>query len=238
MFVIMIIGFLAAISFGPFLILANADVMNLFIEQIFPHHTPNLFSFILRCFVAQWVGFEFVRINVLIFFSLMLLVNIDIHLVGTLFSKPLNSKTLMLYAELHVINQCGMDILRVVCGSLLASGFFVYVFSNWVLIVGWKFLPVNIYLFIVGLLTIGYFVLIETLPLAIKCNEDTKRLISKWERLIIKYYDKGGKNQHWHRICKSLRPIAIYYCMTKFDRETKRNYYANIFNNTINILLF
>ncbi len=136
----------------------------------------------------------------MIFLYFMLIVNIYIHSIGTLLSKRLNYNTLVFYAELHAINQCGMDIIRMVSGLLMAVGFWAVVFSNWVLKDGWKFLPMSVYFLVAVVLSEAYFVMIETLPLAIQCNKDSKYMIAKWKRLVIKHYDTFWKNQFWHRI--------------------------------------
>ncbi len=148
--------------------------------------------------------------------------------------KRIDNVTLLLFHQLHCINQICTPIFKVIAGTLMGIGFFMFVFGNWLVISSWDVFPIELYCMDCGILIICYFILFQTVPLAAKCNDVSCDLIAIWKQEL-------GINvvfrKYWTRMIRAQRPVAFYYASTKFERSTKINYYSSIIDCTINVLL-
>ncbi len=128
----------------------------------------------------------------------------------------------------------------------MTAGFILCVVGNWLSLLGWEYIRFEVNLSMFLITVVVYFVIHETIPYAIRCHEDSKRMIFTWnykfmqrrKRLLWKKAHSGVMSfRLWRKTCRAQRPITIYWCTTKFEKETKVNLYSNIVDYTFNLLL-
>lgn len=164
----------------------------------------------------------------------MTLCNILLFILGTIRKRKLNMDNILLYHELYCINQVAVSPISVVTGELMSFGLVIFVFGNWMVVSVWDLVSVEIYLINVGVVVIAYFVLFQTIHMAIQVNEVSIEIIREW-KIKSRMCFRGGL--YLKKMIPSLRPVAFYYGLTKFEKDTKVNYYSNIVDNTINVLM-
>lgn len=118
----------------------------------------------------------------------------------------------------------------------MGIGFLVMVLCNWLVLEGWELLPVEMHIAVCGCLSVSYFVLLQTLPFAIRLNELSEGLIKIWNKQVVTITPSRMK-VYWNKFVRSKLPEAVYYAMTKFERDTMINYFSSIIDYTINLLL-
>lgn len=85
-----------------------------------------------------------------------------------------------------------------------------------------------------------YLVISETLPLVLRCYEQSRGLVKRlWfhEMLKIKGRVSSVEIKVLRKSIHAQEPVTYNYWSAKFDQDTKRNYYWNILEFTINLLL-
>lgn len=229
---------LVGIFLAPALVMFDIDPLSLKLQHCFSsiHHPSDLFYYFAKIVISlvfQWCTLESARIciNVLvpvINFANMYLVCLRRILTA---NTGLDEKIVFWYNQHYCIHQRGMDILRKLGGTVMGIGFILILLCNWMVLTGWQKMPLEIYFVIVGLLVVVYFILSQTMPIAIRCNEISESILQNWKGQLQR------KKSYWSKILVSKRPIAFYYAMTKFEIETKINYYSNIAQYTINLIL-
>lgn len=80
----------------------------------------------------------------------------------------------------------------------------------------------------------AYFLMDQTLPLASECNERSERLLKGWRNNLLQV---KTDRVYWIKMLNSERSVALYYAMTKFEKETRTNYHFQIIDCTVNVLL-
>lgn len=236
--VLVVILIFAGVIIPPLAIILELDPIYILVQV----HRPKMLTkfstkflvLIIRSIWAGWCALEATRIYVFVAIPTMTLCNIYLRILNTLKNSPLNNRTLFLFSQLHCINQILIPIIKIVAGTLMGAGYFMFVFGNWLIISCWGVLPIEVYFVNGGILMICYFILFQTLPLAAKCNEVSCDLIVRWKQELGK---NVGFKRYWTKTVRAQRAIAFYYALTKFERSTKVNYYSVIIDGTINALL-
>ncbi len=195
---------------------------------------PEYLIYALAYILTQWCTLEATRIYIALCIPTMTICNIYLRTLKVIGSSELNIRTLLLYTQLHCINQIGMRVIAKIAGAFMGVGFLLFVIGNWIILKGWNILPVQVYVLIFGIVVIAYFVLVQTIPLAISCNEFCKGIINRWETGL------SSPNRHlryWKRKVRAQQAISFYYALTRFERNTQVNYYSAIVSYTTNALM-
>lgn len=196
-------------------------------------------TFVIRYLATHWSVLEICRS-----LSLVLLASMSYCNMLTIFLREISKirgsdKTIMEYAKLQCVNQVGIDAARNLAGLLMGAGFVICVCGNWLSVFEWRFIPfeVNISMCLVTLVV--YLVIYETLPLYIKCHEFSKQMVKGWKYEYMKKQSVSSKKiiRIWKRILRAQQPINLYWGTTKFKRETNVNFYSNIIDYKVDMML-
>lgn len=225
-------------TFAPFSIYVEIDPLYLILESHCPYVFQNLLlkimTFIVRFVWLHWCMLEGTRTSALISVTLMTACNMYLNIVVRLRKKCLGIKLINLYNQFHCINQIGQAPVSKVAGLLMSAGVLLLVIVNYVIICKWSALPAGLYFLIANLGFILYCVMLQTVPLLVNCDAMCTDMIDSWKKCISKM--KGFK-MYWVKVVKAQRPVSVYYALTKFEQQTRRNYYSAVLDHTINALL-
>ncbi len=229
---------LIGIGFGPLAVFFEWDPLFVVIRAHCPTLLQNnyakLFAFIVRYVLQQWGTLEASRIYWTILVAVMTLSNSYLQIVLILVRKSLGSKLILLYHQLHCINQVIQSVGALIAGILMSIGIILMVICNALVVSGWNILPAGFYFLTVGLSLVVSFCISQTIAVVIKCNELCIAMLGNWQRTILRI---PCFKTYWIKVIRAQRLVAVYYGLTKFEKETKRNYYSAILNYTIDVLL-
>lgn len=189
---------------------------------------------IVRYIYLAWCIIEGGRIYATVIPPSILFCYICFTCVCNMCKRSLNNSTLFLYHQLHCILQTAMDFISLAAGALLAVGLILSVLLNWAVISAWNKVPAGIYFLAVMLDIVICSIISVMLPLAIKSNELSELLLCSWRKHLAVV---AIKRRYWKKVVKAERPMAIYYASTKFEKDTRANYYSTIVAYTVNLLL-
>ncbi len=228
---------LTGIFLAPIMVLAGLDPFTQIARKYYlTLNTGSLRDYvvILLCFVlTQWCTLELSRIYITASIPTMTMFNMYLHILQNIMSRPLNQRTLFLYQQLQLINKAGANMIATVAGAFLGIGFFIFVLGNWIIVAGLSLIPFDLYLILNGIILIAYFILFQTVPSAIKCNEVSSKIIRKWKHKILQV----GWVKYWKKKIEAQQNISIPYALTTFEKDTQINYYASIVIYTVNALI-
>lgn len=229
----------AGIFISPISVISNFDPVCCFLDAHFPAFIQGLpkHSYLLlllfRLSITRWVTLEASRLGVTIMVPITSIFSIYLSCIEKLTQFSLNFETLRKYQQIHCINHITIDIHKRNGGCLTGISIILFVFGNWIVISGWYVYPTGLYLMTTGFILVQHIFVAVTLPLIIKSNEMSEEMICSWKLQALEQCNKT----YWRRVIKAQRPVAFYYAMTKFERDTKVNYYSTILDHTINLLL-
>ncbi len=203
-------------------------------------------TIIIRFVTTQWSVMECCRSQAIILIASMSYCNMIIKCLRGISRIPLSEKTVQEYMKLRYVSQIGKESAQNLAGILMGVGFVICICGNWVSIFGWRFIPFEVNIAMCLITVVVYLCIHETLPRAIKCHEYSKMLVKTWDYKYMKLQIQSGKctansnNMYiksWRKTCKAQQPITLYFFTTKFKRETNVNFYSNIVNYTVDMLL-
>lgn len=143
--------------------------------------------------------------------------------------KALSENTINVYMKLQCIIQTGQYAVRYVAGVLMSSGFLILVVGNWLTVVGWKFIPIEVNLSMTLVTVVVYLTVSNTMPRVIRFNEESKQMIKQWNYKYIKNKTDinspktGVPFKLWRKWVQAQRPVTMYWCTSVFERDTKVN---------------
>lgn len=229
---------LAGILLAPPTVVLGLDQ----ISQIILTHFSSILRFQIIKFIiyvliytlTQWCTLEATRIYITLCISTMTICTIYLRSLKILQTRGFNMRTLLLYHQVHCINQIGMRVIGKIAGAFMAVGFILFVLGNRIILLGCNLLPIGIYVIIYSIIVSAYFVVVQTIPIAIACNEFCKGLVSKWKTSVLEH---RREVKYWIKKLSAQQLISFYYALTKFERDTQVNYYFAIVNYTTNALI-
>lgn len=242
---------LIGLAWTPFGTYFNFDPGFHFFDYIF-HPMENksrkikTATFMIRYVATHWSVLEATRSYTLVLIAFMAYYNINSSCLHAINEMPLSEKTIKKYIELQYINKIGQHSLKYISGSLMSAGFLIMVVGNWLSLVGWDFIPIQVNLSMTLITLIVYFVMYESLPMAIYGHEYSKKMIFMWESKYVAKQNlcsfKTKANgmlsvKLWRKMCKAQQPITFYWCSAKYEQATKVNFYSNIIEYTLSIIL-
>lgn len=235
---LVIIEILCGIFLPPVFILEGLDPPNKLFQYYFPEQKDNQFLtvpfLLLRMIWGYWCTLELARIYTIFMIPVMTIFSLYFSALESITNRTLSITTVQLYQQLHCINQIGLEIIRTFAGALMTVGTLSLVLSNWVIISGWNSFPPMVYILVGLFATEVYFVVFESITQAGKSNELSKKIICKWkDEIDWKWFSKP----YWERVARAQRPVSIYYAFTKFEKETKVNYFTNVIDRSVDVIL-
>lgn len=153
---------------------------------------------------------------------------------------PHSENCIKYYTQLRIIQLTGMTSVSILAGQLMSIGFIMSVVGAWIIISGRKIFPVLVYHLMTVITVVIYIVIAETIPKVVECDELSKKLTTeilprrKFRNICL---ESTFENKIWKKVLLSQKPLTFYYASASFDRETKHNFYYNIFMNTVNMVL-
>lgn len=222
---------------GPILTFGNLDpigtILSFHVEaNVLEKFHTEIFAF--RLIASYWMCLGISQLAVTMFVPTMLFINIYLTCIKHLSNKRLNSFTVFLYNWLFSINQICMDYIRVGAGGLLGVGFLLLAFGNFSILSGWGVLETEVYVMLFLALAFSYDFTLRTLPLAVKVNVMGTGLVKKWKILALNMY---SDRLYWTKRARAMLPVALFYGLTKFDKETKSKYFSKLQDLTMSLLL-
>lgn len=251
MYALAVILSLIGLLWAPFGCYYDFDPGYFFLEYMFyPMENQTrafqLTAFTIRYLATHWSVLEATRSYAMILISLMAHTNALTNIVRSISRIPVSQLTFNFYTKLQYLTQIGNEPIRYEAGTLMNSGFILCVVGNWLSLFGWEFIRFEVNLSMVLITVVVYFVIHETLPFAIRCHEESKRMIDSWDykfiqqrkRVLRENTNSGVMTLRlWRKVCRAQKPITLFWCTTKFQKDTKVNFYSNIVYYTVNMLL-
>lgn len=234
-----ILNMLMGALLTPFALLAGEDPINIIVRTLWPSMSSYYFPIyvvqqLLTYMATQWCVLESCRVYSSTLLPIIIMFHVYLNCLENISKRCLTENTLHLYDQLYCINQIGLEFVRVIAGLLMSIGFLLVVVCNVVVIKFWDTLPFVVYALIVVTMLTTYFVILQTLPFIICSNERSKAVLSNWRNDALV---KRSRVRYWLKVLKSRRSISFHYATTKFEKETKANYYSCIFNYTVDLII-
>lgn len=223
---------------GPSSVIMGFDPMHILLKNHYPS-IENLVPskcivFVVRLLWSTWLYLEGSRISIYIIVLTMALCKFYIRCITLLASRRAGEFEVLMYIQLQYINQVGMHTISLMVGSIMSGGVVLLVLGNWFIISGWGSYPTEIYLAFTVVTLLMYVILWQTLPLAVEINEMSTSLLLKWKNQLTGI--GKGKKILLKRI-RAQRSVAIHYVLTKLERNTKRNFFAVVFDFSVDLML-
>ncbi len=226
------------IVFAPLGVYLELDPIYLIVETNFPYLLTNWWTkWTLICFRYiwhQWCTLEVSRLSLITCVPLIFISNSYLNIVHSLQKKSFGNRVIESYTHFRCVHQIGLETGACIIGIQMSFGFLILVICNGVIIRGWHIFPATFYFFIVALDINVTFIVFQTLPVAIIVWNICSGMIVSWKRSTCKISEN---RLYWRKALRAQPPVAFHYATAKFDADTKRNYYANIFESTINLIL-
>lgn len=184
--------------------------------------------------LLQWSILEGTRFYTINLVTITTFCNSYLNIASHLQRKSFGDKLISLYNQFRYINQIGQAEVANISGVLMGFGVFLFVVLNYVSICELNRLPAELYFVNIGFAVVAYCVVFQTLTKLVNRDAICSRIITSWRQTIHKM---PGYKAYWVRIVRSQRPVAVYYALTKFDKETERHYHATILDQVIDALL-
>ncbi len=219
-------------------ILTNIDPVHKLCRMYYPYLLKNVYykyTLVLIRFIAiQQMVTECARILLTLLIPYLTMLKTFMDILKLLHSRQLTRKTILLYNQLHCINHMVIDICRWFNAMILFIGFVCSVLINWVVLCGWELLGLEIYA-VCNFVGIGmYCLMILSLEWLCQLDEFSREVINSCK---VNMYRQTHSLKYFVKLVRAQKPVTLYYAMTKFDKETKSNYFNNIVNYTVNAIL-
>lgn len=239
---------LIGIFWAPFGCYYNFDPPYFIFEYIFhpmvnQSLTVKASTRIIRYLWTHWCVAEATRTYALaILFAIYVCIAIQ-NFLQEISRIALSENSIKIYMKLQCILQTGQYTFRCGSGILMSSGFVILVVGNWLTVVGWKFIPIEVNLSMTLVTVVVYLTVSNTIPRVIRFNEDSKQMIKQWNYKYIKKKTYGNSPKTgvpfklWRKLVQAQRPVTVYWCTSIFKRDTKVNYYSNVMDYTVNTIL-
>ncbi len=223
---------------GPVAVIAGFDPITQVVKAIFPKssQTPlyKFTAYVVAYVLTQWCTLEASRIYITISIPTMTICNIYLRCLRIIGKRGLSYNTLLLYHQLHCLNQTGMYVIANIAGTLMGIGFVIMTLGNWIIFSAWNLVPFEVYALTFCITNIAYFIVVQTVPLAISCNECCQKLIEMWK---VDIFQRKALIGYWKRKVEAQQPVSFYYAMSRFEKSTQVNYYSGLVNYTVNALI-
>lgn len=196
---------------------------------------------LLRFIHVLWCTLEATRTFATILTAAVTIFNVTCGILENFAHRRRLSESIVKYRQIQVLTATGQLAIREAAGMLMAAGFIIAISSNYVVISGYRTFPLFVYLCFVLVNIVTYVVISQTLPLIVKCHDISSYSCGCiWHRKLLtgNFAVPGRTFRLLRKIIRSQRPITFYYGTAEFDPQTKRNFYRNIAEFTINLLLF
>lgn len=147
---------------------------------------------------------------------------------------------IQMYSRFQVLTEIGREGIRQTAGILMATGFFIIITANFLVIRGPQYFPLPLILFFTAADICAVLSTSQTLPLIVNCYETSTDLIRRiWIHKLMAYraISSAYKHRIMRKVLQAQRPVTHYYGAAMFDHDTKCNFYWNILCFTINLLL-
>lgn len=235
--------FTSGVLIGPLGVYLNIDTTYVFALLAFPNCASKTYFKILRFLLTFWGSLESARSLSTILLPSMSIFSIYISCLKLLKRKFPSMKSIRVYKYLQCTMQIGYTVFQYMAGILINTGFVICVVSNWISIVGWKILPLEMYAVLEIIACVIYIVTFVALPQASKLHEYSRNILKySWGY----YHVRMGtcsKNsierinfKIWQLSLRSLRPISFHYGLAVVDKNTKKIFFTNVVIYTINML--
>lgn len=227
-----------AFSF-PITMITNLDPMFSITEQIFYGWDPR-FKFTFRFILNLWATVQVTRPLLVCVTCSLSFIEANKAVITEITKQKLSWHCLQLYSRLQLTANIGHDAIKQLAAVYMALGFYLSVVVNFVIINCFNSIPLLFYLCSCTIAVMVYLCLNFLLPEVVYCSETSEHLLSslwRWEFVGIKRTSLRKQSSILGKTLRAQRPIKYQYGNAVFDKETKTNYYWNILESTIDILL-
>lgn len=238
--------FIVGILMGPGSIFRNSDPGYYLVLYCFPSYVKFTPTKILRYLHYQWYMLEVCRSIVCVILLTMLTFRIYIASLSTIIDftcAEFNRRhtAIKIYAQLHIINQTGAQMLHRALTVLMLFGFLLCSLGVWLIVVGRKIFPLAFYILISIVMVIVFIVTICLIPVVINIYVCSKSLISRfWQKLETRKLIQDGRiyeRKYWERLIRAQRPLCIFYGPGFFDKVTLPKFIYHVANNTVTMII-
>lgn len=222
-----LLQFVSGLFLGPILVLANMD----------PYHSLELIfniklNYCVRLCLMHLLTLEFTRSCNIITFPILSIFKIYLSLLNEIRRLPSNWVAVRKYTRLQCINKCGDEAFRLIDGTLMIVGFVLCIIGLWIILQGWKFLPLLLYLMASLTVISGFIVVLVKIPSLVNVYKCSRYLIDvHWRR------HNNANSRYMRRLFKAQRPICFYYGTAEYTNTTETVYYHNILDSTVSVML-
>lgn len=246
MIIIVITLFLVGILMGPGSIIRKSDPGYHFLLFYFPSYVNLKLTKVLRYLHYQWYLLEACRSIICILLLLILMFKIYIASLNTI--KELTNSganrrhtAIKVYAQLHIINQTGFQVVHMTSTVLMLFGYWLCSLGLWLIVAGRKLFPLSFYILLSVIVVVVFIATICLLPVAINVFECSETLISRFWRTreTRKLISEGTEfeRNYWEKLVRSQRPLRFCYGPGFFDRDTLPNFIYQVVNNTVTMII-
>lgn len=237
-------GFILMIVVPPLVVYFDWDPAFLLVTKLLPDimniSNKNIFKLIRFPFLAIGV-FEVNRTNLIS--ATLLLAHQFIYnaITQRILIAKFNAVNLKSFILFRVLANSGNQVIQTVAGTFMGAGFFLGVFCNVFLLIGWQFVPVQLYLtflpasvFIPSIIGMG-------ISMSIKIHETTSRVIKvNWKLDTMKLWTTGKllSMRLPKRLINGQRAVSICaFDLATLTKNTRLSYYSYIVKCSTDLIL-
>lgn len=244
----MVVGMYVFELFGPLLcIYTDVDPALVLINDITTMDQTNWLKLSLRILTLLFNVLEACRTLALYNLMVLSMFTILLSKIKIVCGMIPNDIAFTRYSELQYIYHIGYAATKKCAGLSMLTAFIVEISALSIVFAGYGKLPLYLYGAMCLFAMVTLYVSSVIIPIAVECNESTTDILKVlWVRRGMVYWKEKLKTNDfarkilfkiWRKGLRAKMPITIYYGNSKFDQETKTNFYINILDNTINLIL-
>lgn len=241
----------------PGLIILTLNTFPLFILVLLPtsiwfdfdagYYTTNSFmegnscmGLFLRYVTLQWACVEGARTYSFWLSTCLGIVTSTRNIVAGISIQNLSFTSLNDYRKLKIVTEAMRQVTRIMMGVIMAAGFFIAIFLNFLVLTCRHSIPAQLYVFICLMVCCLYMIILFNIPFGVDVYTWSKGLVERtWGLELVSKQSLRSKFE-FRLMRKWLRAqnyVAFYYGIAIFDEETRRSYYWNKVMYTINLIL-
>lgn len=203
-------------------------------------NSNSYMGLLLRYVTLQWAVVEGARTYSFWLSIVVGVVTSTRNIVRGIRMEKLSFTQLNNYRKLQIVTQAMRQVTSILHGILMAAGFFLAVFLNFLLITCRHSIPAQVYVFVSLLTCCLYLIILLTIPIGVDAYTWSQDLVRRiWFQKLVS--EKSSCSKYEGRIMRkwifAQNHVAFSYGIAIFDEETRRNYNWNILIYTINLIL-
>lgn len=221
---------------GPVIVLSNLDPLY-FLQTRYINYSSWTFQLLfitLRTFLMSWTLIEAMRCYSFFDIFSLVSINMSVKIVRSLVNCAFSPYAFMKYIKVQCCNKIGSDVIQVITTGYMFGGATYMLGGNLVMLLCYHIINTEIYFWFITLNFIVYTFFKVGTQIVVECDIVSKQVMEEFLESLMMV---NGHKAYWKRKVKALKEISFYYGLAKFDQQTQINFFENLLEATLNLVL-